>query len=410
MKISNKTGSAVSGDDFFDREWEFEQLLNAIQASDSVLISAPRRVGKSSIMKKALAWAKSENWSSIEIDVQECRTEADFLENFVAAFTASGIKSSTLQKLADKVTNFKKWLAGTSLKGPGGFGVEIGEHIPSYAGWEEATKAIEQILHEESAQDRRVLIGLDELPIFLARLLKNDPKGGVVRIDTILHWLRALRQRHVESIVWIFCGSVGLDTFVQQHNLAGSINDLQLQTLGAFSEKKAREFLQSLAASPQNQLDLPAETVDAILDRVGWPLPYFLQLMFHAIRQVHPDERTKEYPAVADVDAAVELLLSATYSKNFIHWITRLRDQLAPQDADAAELMLKNLCRKSKGLSRNKCYALLLARRPEADPEAIEKQCGFLLDMLERDGYLQRNHSIYHFRSFLLREFWRRRT
>jgi hypothetical protein len=46
-------GPPVSGDEFFDREETIETLWDALEAH-SVLLAAPRRVGKSSLMLKLL--------------------------------------------------------------------------------------------------------------------------------------------------------------------------------------------------------------------------------------------------------------------------------------------------------------------------------------------------------------------
>ena len=195
---------------------------------------------------------------------------------------------------------------------------------------------------------------------------------------------------------------------MQRHRLVETINDLTLVPLGAFSQETAGDFLTELAVA--ENLPLSAETIDDMLDLIGWPLPYFLQLLFHAIKDLPPDQRSQEYPGPADVQSAQQLLVSASYANYFMHWVTRLREQLSAPDADASELLLKQLCRHKRGLSRNKLLQLLLAKRPSADPEQVEQQLSLLLDLLERDGYLQREKSIYFFRSFLLREFWKNRT
>ena len=47
--------------------------------------------------------------------------------------------------------------------------------------------------------------------------------------------------------------------------------------------------------------------------------------------------------------------------------------------------------------------------RPSADPDLVKSQLSRLLIVLERDGYLLQSNEHYAFRSFLLREYWRRR-
>lgn len=47
--VSNIVGNTVQGDDFFDRERELSSVLARLQ-TDHVLLLAPRRVGKTSLM------------------------------------------------------------------------------------------------------------------------------------------------------------------------------------------------------------------------------------------------------------------------------------------------------------------------------------------------------------------------
>lgn len=407
MAISNKTGSPVSGDDFFDREWEFEQLIKSVQAQEQILISAPRRVGKSSLMKKVLNWSRSEGYVAVDADAQKCVDESQFLEVLLSALRDAGVKPGWLKDAQSGINAFRTWLTGIKVKVPGGLGLEFGESGPPE--WQTVTKLFDQLFAKLGEEGEGVLIGLDELPIFLARLIRSDERQGVNRVDLVLHWLRYIRQKH-DRIVWIICGSVGLDTFAEQHNLVGAINDLRLHRLGAFSDGNACEFLKLMGESPNNPMDLSDEVIRHIIDKVGWPLPYFLQLVFHAVGEVPPDSRSPGYPTVEDVDRACDDLYGAHYSKYFAHWVTRLRDQLSAPDADAAEFILNTVSRKQRGLSRNKLLQVLIARQPNADLERLEKQLSFLLDVLERDGYFLRSNSMYAFRSFILREFWKRRT
>lgn len=396
----------MSGDDFFDREWEFEQLVKSIQAREHVLISAPRRVGKSSLMKKVLAWSRNEGYIAVDADVQDCKNESDFLEILVEAFQESGIKPGLLKEVYKKINALRDWLNGIKINIKE-IGFEFGKSVPPE--WKQATKVFDELFEKLTKNDQVVLVGLDELPIFLSRIMKTDSTGGALRVDIILHWLRSIRQKH-QRITWLICGSVGLDTFAEQHNLVGAINDLRLQRLGAFSDKNARTFLTLMGASPNNPLKLTEEVIDYMIEKVGWPLPYFLQLVFQVVDEIAPDNRSANYPSIEDVDNACDSLYGASYSKYFAHWVTRLRDQLPIPDADVAEVILNKVSSHKDGLSRSKLFQILVNRQPNADIEKLEKQLAFLLDMLERDGYFLRSNSIYTFRSFLLREFWKRRS
>ncbi len=54
MCISNKIGPPVEGDDFFGREKEIQKANRLLDSSHSLLLSAPRRIGKSSLAKRLI--------------------------------------------------------------------------------------------------------------------------------------------------------------------------------------------------------------------------------------------------------------------------------------------------------------------------------------------------------------------
>ena len=404
MTISNITGSPVSDDDFYDREWELDVLTRAVQERNNVLLTAPRRVGKSSLVLAAIAWARQRSWTCIQVDVQDCDTEASFLERLVDACRAAGVKPGMLDELAQAAKRVKRYFAGTGLATPG-VTVQVPEEGPE--DWREAGRLFQRVLQQEAGGDNWVLIGVDELPIFLAQLLKQPQ--GTARVDLVLRWLRRLRMQPLKGVSWILCGSVGLDTFVEQHKLVGTINDLQLQHLGAFPDSIAVEFLMALGRSSAGRLTLTEELSRTIVRLVGWSLPYYLQLMFHAVKELAPDLRSADYPSEADIRAAYEQLLSPHSYSYFAHWDARLDDQLDAVRSDTARFLLKAICRKDRGIRRDRLRNLLLARSPHADPASIEVELDFALGLLERDGYLMRDKNTWVFRSFLLRDYWRRR-
>jgi hypothetical protein len=311
---------------------------------------------------------------------------------------------SVLDELAQKAKALKRFFARANLAG-GGVTIEVPDE--GAEDWREAGRVFQRLLDQLSLSAGRVLIGIDELPIFLAQLQKQP--HGDARLDLVLRWLRALRGQTQGRVAWIICGSVGLDTFVEHHGLVGTINDLQLHPLGPFSDEVSVEFLMALAESSAGRLPLTKDLAREILRRVGWPLPYYLQLMFHALSELPPEVRSRSYPSAEDVGAAYEQLLSPHCFSYFAHWDTRLDDQLDSARSATARVLLKEVCRTKRGVSRDRLLERLLGRSPQADPEAVERELDLVLELLERDGYLMRDKNTCVFRSFLLRDYWRRR-
>ncbi len=98
-------------------------------------------------------------------------------------------------------------------------------------------------------QDARWMLMVDELPLFVLLLLREDDSGR--RARDFLTWLRNLRQTPGarQQVRWLFAGSIGLDTVTARVGLGDTINDLHLHHLGPFSPDVADRFLAALSAT-----------------------------------------------------------------------------------------------------------------------------------------------------------------
>ncbi|WP_309714360.1 hypothetical protein, partial [Armatimonas sp.] len=155
---------------------------------------------------------------------------------------------------------------------------------------------------------------------------------------------------------------------------------------------------------------LTDEVCQHCLKQVGWPLPYYLQLIFHSLKEL-PQQRTADFPRITDIDAAYAALLQPHHDALFAHWHSRLAEQFESPDAlRIAHELLRTLCTKPRGIKRDTLIATLQARLLNSDTEQIGQQARQILNILERDGYLLRSpNETISFRSFLLRDFWKRR-
>ena len=95
-------GMSVEGNHFTDRELETKRLkLNFENGVNSILIS-PRRMGKTSLVKKVMSQIDDANIKVVYMDIYRCRTEYEFYEKF-----ASSIIQSTASKV-DKMVEMAK--------------------------------------------------------------------------------------------------------------------------------------------------------------------------------------------------------------------------------------------------------------------------------------------------------------
>lgn len=386
-----RVGTVVQGEDFFDREHILDELREHLESS-SLLLLAPRRVGKTSLMRKLEGDARSRGWRCFHLDVAACRDEFDFIRRLYEE--AAKTDPALSKHFKEAVDAFKGFLGRIRKISGGGANIEL--DTAEALTWNEWGKRLIDLL---KSVEGNWLIQIDELPVFLLNVLHEDGDNGWSRIQLFLNWLRTLRQES-DNIRWVFAGSIGLDTVARKHNLVKTINDLRITHLGAFDDPTARSFLAELGSS--YGMALSKEAIDRILERLGWPLPYYLQLIFDRLHSLYPQKGAS--PSPGDVDKAYEELLAADKRNYFDTWSERLDEQLDKVDADLARIVLAEICRDPKGTSTDTLKQALANRIADADERG--RSLKDLLSTLETDGYVVTENGRTFFRSGLLRDYW----
>ena len=85
--MRNIIGQAVVGDDLYGRDYELARLWEHFDQGEHVLMLAPRRVGKTSLMLE-LHRAPRENWHVINADLEGGDGPEDCVAAMIAALAA----------------------------------------------------------------------------------------------------------------------------------------------------------------------------------------------------------------------------------------------------------------------------------------------------------------------------------
>lgn len=218
MCISNKIGPPVEGEDFFGREKEIRNANRLLDTRHSLLLSAPRRIGKSSLAKRLIEEKKRQGWKCVYLDLEEVTTEDGFLCLVIEAFRENGIWKQLTEGMSKGLTSILDRIEKVSI-GPIDLGLAKKEEK------EDLYKNLKELIRH----DVDTFIVVDELTLFLGVL--NRSNNGAEKVSFILNWLRSLRQVSKTSVRWLFCGSVGLRNFTSSMNLGYTINDLTEFTL-----------------------------------------------------------------------------------------------------------------------------------------------------------------------------------
>ena len=378
--ISIKTGPPVEGTDFYGREKELQYAWEYhISKGVSLLLSAPRRVGKSSFAKRMLKMAEDNEWKTLYLDLQGIGTENGLVRLFkeqlksVKWWNRAG---DVVLKIFDSIKESE--IAGNKV-------------IIDSSVWRNDTYGKMMQLIEKSGE---ILIVVDELTIFLDHLFKQE--NGKEKVEFFLEWLRKFRQQSGTKVRWIFCSSVGIENFISKHQLSKHFNDVPNFSVGAFSENEAKDFISRLDVDKRVQFT--EDHIQHILDKLVWYLPFFIQILVEKINFLICSEG--KHLSNGYIDEAYERLLIEN-KIYFSAWDERLTyyDEFKKN----ARIVLK-LCALSNGESRENLLANLSAKT--SDIEKTETDLAQLLDMLKNDGYLAVHNGRYIFRSPLLRDFW----
>jgi len=394
MQLSNVTGAPVIGDDFYDREREQRHLWRRLE-TDSVLLLAPRRVGKTSLLLRLVATSEQHGFEAVYTSVSYHQTELELCEALITALARHPVGHALIAKLAKKsmLSRFFERFEEVDLK--------LASFKLSHrddASWNDIAAALAGAL---ATHTNRWLIVVDELPIFVNRLVAVDPR----RASTFLTWFRQLRlDLGGEGLVrWVLAGSIGLDTVAKRYGLGETINDLAVMGLGAFEVDAADAFLETLGRS--YAFDLTPELRADVIRRVGWPVPYFLQIFFADLYAWCDDHGVPPTPAA--LDAVYQRLLAPEHKAYFDPWVQRLPKTFGAADAALARQLLTIVANDPAGAPR----AVLRTAFADRAPDAEDGRFTFLLDALQSDGYVvEADRGAYYFRSPLLREYWRRRV
>ena len=104
-------GMSVGGDNFTDRIEETKRIKLDFENGINVILISPRRMGKTSLIKKIISEMDSPEIKVVYMDIYDCRSEYDFYNRF-----AETMMKSTGNQLEQVMENIKRFLVRVSPK------------------------------------------------------------------------------------------------------------------------------------------------------------------------------------------------------------------------------------------------------------------------------------------------------
>lgn len=383
------TGRWVVDEDFFGRQAELENLETLVRDGNHVLLTGQRRMGKTSIAcELGRRLEQRGDWKLVFTDLEgSTRAEEAVAEIEKAAAPVLPLSIAKAWRTATK--GFDR----VSERAPKIFGVALNK--PDAGNWR---RRGDGAIRACAKHKQRVLLVVDELPILLTRMLRDDD-GDVQRVDEFLSWMRrALQTVEGDSPVLVVSGSIGLQPLAKRLRLSDRINHLHPFRLESWDRNTAVECFKKLAINEPIQFE--DGVADAVYDKLGLGIPQHVQLFFDYLRRrSHMQQAgpvTKD-----DVDAVYRDELLGPY--HLAHYETRLRDALYDESYDIAMEILSKTA--NEGVFTDDArHDLERLWTPKIDDAPI--RIADTLDVLEHDGYLESHADGRRFRSRLLRDWW----
>lgn len=390
--MQNAIGQPVVGDDLYGREYELARIWQLLERGEHVLMLAPRRVGKTSLMHE-LRRAPRENWDVLYVEVEGGDGPTHCIAAILAALAADPRFRSRFEAIPFS-NAVRDALARVSVGADfGTIRVELKDAIGR--DWDRAAVQLQGRLNSLPDTGRKLLIVIDELPFLISDMLRaGDRREAELLLSRLRHWRQSPELRgRVHTLIG---GSIGLEGVLRRARISGSINDLAPFRLDSWERATAADFLAELGRSSNFHLDDSA--ISRILDLLQDPVPFHVQLFFAEIEIACQQNPSRVSPALID-QCFTERLAGASGTAHLDHYANRLELALPDHEYEMARQVLSRTCRRQDGTTIGELTDLI---------EVDERTFRVVLRDLEADGYLIRKADQLAFRSNLLREWWRR--
>jgi hypothetical protein len=398
VKIRNIPGNIPDPEELYGRDDLLKHLWRQL-SGNNILLLAPRRFGKSGVMRHVLLRPHS-GYLPIYFDLEDVETPQDFVWEMTRSLLRES-KLRTILKAARSLPGMvMEWCQDTfDEAGFEGAKIKFRKHMGE--AWPDAARRL--LLEMEKAGPTVIFI-FDELPAMLENFCAGEGTGTA---GGFLAWFRTVRLEQKDALRrhrFIVGGSIGLDLILRRLKAPDKLNDFERIYVGPLDPDAARSLVRDLAASLE--IGLGEGEVGQILDKVGPPVPYFIHLFFSQLAQLPRDLRN---PLSAESIGRIyrERLLGPTCKHYFDHYRQRLARYGKGRER-ASLAILRAVAEAPRGrLGWSDVYAIYDAIRGRSSSETEFLD---LLGDLECDWYLVLDPATneFSFNLDLMRDWWLR--
>ena len=376
----------------YGRNDEIAVLYRMFEANRDISMHGPRRLGKTFLLERLAGAASAHGWTAMKVELAGCvDTRAVFRE---LCGSIGKARSGGAQAIAWFSQRFSQFTAPRNEAGGTWYQPFITLDHEAY--FERLIAA----MHDDP--DRRWILLIDELPIFL-KVLHDKGPAGVAAARDFMNQVSRLRQSY-PRVRWMITGSIGLEPLAQAGNYMGVLAKFETFELKPLTEEQAKDFVKDIARDGQLQhrQEITDAEAQALTEAVGWRAAYYLDAL---AQKLEGPLETEPEPALRAVEAAVKRLIKLSESAKFGTWEEHLNKHYRDPDRSIAFNALTVLARDAQGADMD--VLLSTIQRADLTRDHLRK----VLMRLDTEGFIavdswEHDAPRCHFLNPLLRLWW----
>lgn len=376
------TGPPAEGDSYIRRPNLNKEFWREIEKGSHILFIAPRRVGKTSVMKDMVT-NPPEGYNCIFENVESDKSLQEFFKRLYF------LVLNRLSLAGKTRTNIERWLKGRGI-----------EEISFEGGVRFKEKELEYkselllLIQKLPDLDQKVVLFLDEFPEVISAIRRKEGDENAIEV---LHTIREIRQKkEFNNCIFVLAGSIGLEHVIESLDRVKLINDLHPIRIEALSQEEAIQLITQLTHTAT--VKYSPDFIVQLLDRIEHLIPYFIQLMIEEIdRILHIQNRRK--PEADDIRTVFESIVKK--NTNLKDWKDRLNPPYIALDEAYFSNKILTILSRQDTIAIQEIYN-------EAQLLTVPGKYMNIVTMLIRDGYItEKQDGVYRYTSPLLQAWWK---
>lgn len=386
MSVNTILGQAARGEKFFPRNQVIEEINKKLKSGSNLLMVAPRRVGKTSILYYLIDNPQPD-FDFVYYISESVNNENEFYRKL---FNHIVDTLTTARKYSHSLLRFIKEQA-VRVEKIGTDGLTLGQNQINY--FDHVTHFLKGL----NIEGRSIIVLVDEFAQTVENIIRDE---GISQAIHFLQTNRVIRQNpdFINKIRFIYAGSIGLENVVDRINANQEINDLLSIRVLPLTKNESAELVTKILSD--SNLEISSSTLNYLIEQIEWLIPFYFHLIIDEVEKIIVrNDLGKNTITKAIIDEAIAN--SIEMRNCFEPWLSRLRNAYAGPEFNFIKDVLNHVAELST-ITSAEIYDI-------AVKNSIEVSYRNLVHALIHDGYINdiTDSKEYRFNSPILRMWWR---